>query len=166
MGTQINGPTTVSGVSFPRNHEGHSYWRVQQLLEISPTPALDDLPHIILLMIGTNDISAQPVTAIDQLRQLINILTNNAPNALVVVAKIIPMDETTYAWALPALATYNEGVAVVVNEFRNQGDHVTLVDMHSNFPTSELADGIHPNQAGYARMANIWYQAIGTLLPR
>ena len=40
-----------------------------------------------------------------------------------------------------------------------------LVDMHTGFPTSELADGIHPNTAGYARMAGVWYTAIDPLLP-
>ena len=39
-----------------------------------------------------------------------------------------------------------------------------LVDMHTGFPTNELADGIHTNAAGYLRMANVWYAAIGGLL--
>ena len=46
----------------------------------------------------------------------------------------------------------------------NQGKHVVLVDMHTGFPVSELADGIHPNAAGYLRMANVWYARLGSLL--
>ena len=33
-------------------------------------------------------------------------------------------------------------------------------DGYQGFPESELADGVHPNAAGYARMANKWYDAI------
>jgi lysophospholipase L1-like esterase len=40
-----------------------------------------------------------------------------------------------------------------------------LVDQHSGFPASDLAtDGIHPNDAGYRRMAGVWYSAIAPLL--
>ena len=35
----------------------------------------------------------------------------------------------------------------------------------TDFPTSELGDGVHPNQAGYARMAGVWYEAIEPYLP-
>ena len=37
--------------------------------------------------------------------------------------------------------------------------------MHTGFPVSELADGIHPTQTGYNRMAGIWYTAIDPVLP-
>jgi lysophospholipase L1-like esterase len=44
------------------------------------------------------------------------------------------------------------------------GKHVILVDQFTGFPTSELGDGVHPNQAGYARMAGVWYEAIKSYL--
>ena len=40
-------------------HEGHSGWTISQLSPLVPTPALDGKPNIILLHIGTNDISSQ-----------------------------------------------------------------------------------------------------------
>ena len=40
-----------------------------------------------------------------------------------------------------------------------------IVDQHTDFPNSELADGVHPNEAGYERMARVWYDAVSEYLP-
>ena len=38
-------------------------------------------------------------------------------------------------------------------------------EQYKDFPTSELTDGIHPNDTnGYPRMANVWYAAIKSYL--
>jgi lysophospholipase L1-like esterase len=47
-----------------------------------------------------------------------------------------------------------------VKSFADTGKHILFVDQFKGFPTSELGDGVHPNQAGYARMAGVWYEAI------
>ena len=45
------------------------------------------------------------------------------------------------------------------------GQHVVRVDM-SAMPASDIAsDSVHPNDQGYAYMADIWYEAIRDLLP-
>jgi lysophospholipase L1-like esterase len=51
----------------------------------------------------------------------------------------------------------------VIKQRADAGKHVQLVDMFTGFPSSELADGVHPNQQGSARMAGVWYAAIGGL---
>jgi lysophospholipase L1-like esterase len=49
------------------------------------------------------------------------------------------------------------------------GKHIVSVDMYSaftrdsNYKTALLADDLHPNPAGYARMADTWYAAVGSL---
>jgi lysophospholipase L1-like esterase len=53
----------------------------------------------------------------------------------------------------------------IVEERADQGKHVLFVDQFEGFPTNELADGVHPNPAGYSRMANAWYEAIEPYLP-
>lgn len=82
-----------------------------------------------------------------------------APDALVVVARLIPV---TFSDA--AVVTYNNALGAIVETRASAGEHVVLVDMHTGFPASELPDGVHPNAAGFARMANVWYTAIGDLL--
>jgi lysophospholipase L1-like esterase len=63
-----------------------------------------------------------------------------------------------------AVQTYNDAIPAVVQERASAGKHIVLVDQFTGFPTSELGDGVHPNQQGYERMAGVWYAAIGKLL--
>ena len=159
-GSLANGPNTVDGATFPRNNEGHSGWKIDQLLPLIPMPALQMPPHIVLLMVGTNDIAQndQLSDAPKRLGGLLDKLAMNAPNALIVVAKLTPLSRSN------AVQTYNTAIQPVVQERAAAGKHVLLVDQFSGFPISELGDGVHPNQKGYERMAGVWYQAIAPLL--
>lgn len=160
-GSLSNGPDRVDGVAFPKNNEGHSGWKIDQLLPLIPNPALESPPHIVLLMIGTNDIAQNDdlAGAPERLGGLIDKLVMSAPDALVFVAKITPFGRSA------AVETYNEAMSAVVQERADGGKHVVLVDQFTGFPTSELGDGVHPNQQGYERMADVWYEAVGPLLP-
>ena len=144
-GSQSNGPNMVDGMTFPKNNEGHSGWKIDQLLPLIPMPALQPLPHIILLMIGTNDIAQNDnvMAAPKRLGGLIDKLVMSAPDALIVVAKLTPLSRST------AVQTYNSAIPAIVEERAAAGRHVILVDQFTGFPTSELGDGVHPNEQGY-----------------
>ncbi|XXX79942.1 SGNH/GDSL hydrolase family protein [Sorangium sp. So ce134] len=161
VGSLINGPMTVDGAPFPRAHEGHSGWRINQIAGLVPTPAFADGPHIVLLMAGTNDVIQNDnlSTAPQRLGALLDKIFAAAPDTLVVVAKIIPV-----SFADPKAVAYNDALEGIVEARASAGKHVVLVDMHSGFPVSDLPDGVHPNQPGFARMADVWYAAIGDLL--
>jgi lysophospholipase L1-like esterase len=157
VGSLQNGPTTVDNVTFPRRHEGHSGWRINQLLDLTPNPAFATIPHIVLLMIGTNDAIYDDnlPQAPARLGNLLDQIILAAPNALVVVAKITPLQSNN-----SRVTTYNDALPAVVNQRISAGKHLLLVDQYTGFPMNELADGIHPSPAGYTRMAGVWYTAI------
>jgi len=159
VGRETNGPDKAGGVAFPRNHEGHSGWTVQQIDDITPSPALDPDPHIVLLHIGTNDMRA-PSGAPDRLGKLIDAILTDLPNSLLVVSNIIP-------WPMQQsnVMAYNAAVPGIVKMRADAGKHILYVDQFKDFPESELQDGIHPNQTGYGRMAGVWYTAIKPYLP-
>lgn len=159
VGSLSNGPNTVSGVTFPKSHEGHFAWTIAQVDGLIPDPALNVAPHIVLLHLGTNDINQNLTGAPDRLGSLIDQIVTDLPDALIVVAQIIP--EPSKASAITA---YNSAIPQVVQTRANAGKHVILVDQFTGFPASELGDGVHPNQAGYARMAGVWYAAIKAYL--
>jgi len=150
----MNGPNTVAGTTFPRSHEGHSGWTIQQIDDIVPEPALSPSPHIVLLHIGTNDMVRSPSGASGRLEALIDQILADLPDALLVVAKIIPLPGNG------TLMSFNDSIPAMVRERASGGKHIVLVDQFMGFPNSELGDGVHPNQAGYARMAGVWYAAI------
>lgn len=160
-GSLSNGPDMVDGAPFPKQNEGHSGWKIDQLLPLIPAPALQKVPHIILLMIGTNDIAQNDdlENAPERLAGLLDALVMHAPDALIVVGKLIPFGRSM------AVPTYNDALAALIEERAQAKEHVMLVDQFTDFPSSELGDGVHPNQQGYERMAGVWYDAIQDLLP-
>lgn len=164
VGGLNNGPQMVDGVTFPRAHEGHSGWTIQQIDDLlfknAPPVAISSKPEIVLLHIGTNDMWNGPNGAPDRLGALIDKLIGALPDSLIAVAKIIP-------WPTNAglVDTYNAGLVSEVTERIDAGKHVILVDQFAGFPTNTLDDGIHPNAAGYEVMAAKWYESIGEYLP-
>jgi hypothetical protein len=159
VGSLMNGPQMVDGMPFPRKHEGTSGITIGGLDGRIPTPGLNEIPHIVLLHIGTNDMYMTPAGAPDRLGTLIDGIVMGAPDALIVVAKIIPL-----ASGGSAVETYNNAIPAVVQKRIDAGKHVVLIDQFTGFPTSELGDGVHPNEAGYSRMADKWYDAISKYL--
>jgi lysophospholipase L1-like esterase len=160
-GTQApNGPSMVDGAPFPRNHAGISGQTVQQIADRIPTPDLQEIPHIILVHAGTNDMWNGPTGVEGRLADLVDELIDQAPDALIVVAQIIPWDQ--YETQIKAL---NASIPTMVQERADAGAHVLYVDLWNGFPSGELADGIHPTATGYEWMATKWYGMIEEYLP-
>lgn len=160
VGSVDSGPQEVDGMPFPRQNEGHSGWTVSQIDGILDRALADD-PHIILLMIGTNDMYMRPDGASERFDTLLGHLVESAPDALIVAAKITPLS----SFGAAEVDKYNAALPGIVDAHAAAGEHVVLVDMFTDFSTSMLADGVHPNEEGYARMAEVWYEAIKDVLP-
>lgn len=156
VGRQSNGPNTVAGATFPKNNEGYSGWTIQQIDDIVPSPALDDEPHIVLLHIGTNDMLQNANGAIDRLEALIRDIVSNHPDSLLAVSNIIP-----FPLASSQTNGYNAAIPNLIESLKDElNANLLFVDQFDGFPTSELGDGVHPNEAGYRRMGLTWYNAI------
>ena len=174
--TDPNGPTTLDGKPFPRNHEGHPGYTIDDSATTSGISPLVDQsiaanhPQIILLMIGTNDVNRNidVGNAPTRLGALLDRMINDAPNALLVVAKITPtMDDGNNA----ANQTYNNAITGLVQTRTANGKHVAVVDMyaamtaHADYRTTLMSDYLHPNDAGYVIIGDVWYAAIQSYLP-
>jgi lysophospholipase L1-like esterase len=151
-------------------HEGRPGWTIDPgynmisssyggISSLVPSPALNGNPHIILLMIGTNDLFARDTANMaTRLEVLLDEIAKDAPKALIVLSQITPLDSNN-----SALTAYNAKIPGIVQSHAARGQHIIGVDM-SKLPTNQLADGTHPTDQGYAYMANIWYAAIKDLL--
>jgi lysophospholipase L1-like esterase len=170
-GSQQNGPDSVNGVTFPKNHEGHSGFTIDDSTGngINDKSVLDPgfktTPHIVLLHIGTNDVyspKGMQAGMADRLGKLLDELSTRAPNALIVVAKIVPLSSSN-----SALTNYNNAVPGVVSAKAAQGKHVILVDPFTGFKSNMLsADGVHPNQSGYDYLGDTFYAGVSSYLPK
>jgi hypothetical protein len=161
VGTRSNGPETVDGKPFPKNHEGTSGITIQDLQKnVVDKGALTGAavkPHIILLHIGTNNLSGGTASGnINLLSSLIDSVTKNCPDALLVVAKIIPMNGSEKG--------FNDLIPALVDTKAKAGAHIIMVDQSAGFTSSDIADGVHPNEGGYTKMATVWYRAISQYL--
>jgi lysophospholipase L1-like esterase len=172
-GSLTNGPAQVSGVAFPASHEGHDGWTIDPgyssygysgISTLIPTPAFTTIPHIVLLQIGTNDATATTGTSgmATRLDGLLGKIVQAAPNALVVVAVPTPL-----GFSSAALTTYSGQIPGLVQARAAMGQHIISVDMSKMpVPADIASDNVHPNDAGYAYMANIWYAGIKSYLPK
>jgi lysophospholipase L1-like esterase len=178
VGSLTKGPTTVSGAAFPRSHEGHSGWRIggsgSGIYSLIPSPALNGDPHIILLLIGANDVFVSGnETMSTRLDALIEKIAQNAPNALVVLAQMTPIGTSNRGHtqaqvdaANAAQALYNSKIPGIIQSHVAKGRHIIGVDL-SKMPLSGLTtSSMHPNNQGYAYVASIWYDGIKNLLPK
>ncbi|MET0413445.1 MAG: GDSL-type esterase/lipase family protein [Polyangiaceae bacterium] len=170
-----NGPNDVNGQPFPRSHQGHSGFTISgggagSLAQIVAGSLVPSDPDVVLLMIGTNDVNGNIdlANAPQRLGTLIDQITDGAPDALLVVAPIIPI---TVAATNVRVEAYNAAIPALIDARVAEGKHVRLVDMYTpfattpNFATALMNDFLHPNDAGYVVMGQTWFDAIEDVLP-
>jgi lysophospholipase L1-like esterase len=168
-----NSPAMVDGVTFPRDHEGHGGFTISGNNGIAQfvNPTISgDQPHIVILKIGTNDINGNVdvQNAPMRLGNLIDSIFTADPDLLVILVQIIP---TRSAGTNQAIQTYNAAMPALVTARQNMGRHILLVDMYTEFTSTPnyqnelLGDNLHPNQAGYTRMAEVFFDVLEPYIP-
>jgi lysophospholipase L1-like esterase len=162
VGSQTDGSPT----DFDRNHEGHRGWRADQIRDnitgwLNSTPA-----DVILLHIGTNDISqdqgaANPAAEITQILDLIDAWEAVNNEVWVVLARIINRND----FRSGTTTTFNGLIQDLAESRIAAGDKIIVVDMESalDYP-DDLSDTVHPDDTGYGKMAAVWFTALEDLL--
>ena len=130
-------------------------------------------PDLVLLMVGTNNLgnSEQPEINVSMLRthldRLLDRLRELAPNAHVIVATATPANNDYTKWPNMAhrnerTAAYNERVVrPAVAARAAEGWSISLADAFAALdPATDLSDGVHPNNAGRAKINRVWFAAI------
>jgi lysophospholipase L1-like esterase len=158
VGSRRSGNGVIPG---PEN-EGHPGWTIPQIKKgIDSEGWLETYqPDIILLHIGTNDIRwGNAASAPDNLSVLLDDILARLPQTHVIVAQIIPFrrgpDHTHQS--------YNAAIARIV---ASKGPRLSMVNMQNILSSSDYADGLHPNVAGYDKIARAWERAIRAVLSR
>ena len=168
------------GIGFDTDHEGHGGKTIGFLSSnigqwLSSNPA-----EVILLKAGTNDISffrnTSPSDAANQLSGLIDQISALSPQTRVVVSSIAPVNPADFGNApfgsdiVPnveeRIEAFNALIPGVVSAQAAQGKPVSFVDAGQALSaTQDLSrDGLHPNDNGYAKIANAYFSGIEALV--
>ncbi len=145
-----------AGTMTDNNNEGHSGALIDQIASYANL-SLPERPNVILLMAGTNDMNnnVDPDNAPARLGALIDEILAACPDAVVIVAQIIPAaNPDTFA----RLVTFNARISLLVNQKQTTGKHVIKAWMP--LTTDDSIDGLHPNDVGYSKMADGWLDAL------
>src|ERR1043165_7040479 len=117
-------------------------------------------PHVILIMLGTNDIGLNYPLALETYAKILDHIPTLVPNALLAIA-LIPKNTFDPDTTL----IVNKAIADLVNTRIAMGRHMVLVDMQSIIRSGDLSDdGVHPNKVGHTRLAQGWYTILSPFM--
>lgn len=154
----------TSGLQSNPHHEGHSGWTIADL-----TTGIDGWmatyqPDVVLLEAGVNDArqGADASTMAAHMSALLGRILADSPSVRVIVGDVVP----------PWYGTQQDVASVAVQRFdallpsvvATAGPQVSLARMSAGVTSSQLGDGLHPNDAGYWDMAWVWWRCMAPLL--
>ncbi len=164
-------------VQYDNNHAGYSGYTIKQQYPIpswgenglleklqSKNAVKSAQPDIVLLIIGTNDMTAnRDLSACESdLHDLIDYILGDLPQDGVIFMGSIP-EFTAYGGNAQRVANYNSTVQKVAESY---GDNVQFADVHGclNGMADMSSDNLHPSGAGYEKMGLFWADVIDEYL--
>ncbi|WP_250004962.1 GDSL-type esterase/lipase family protein [Actinoplanes sp. M2I2] len=155
--TDLVGSVRSGNLGDPE-HEGHSGWVINEITGAARSFVPAFRPSVVLVHAGTNDMARNidPAGAPSRLAALVDQVQRDAPDAVVVVATLVPMADSA---GQARTAAFNQSVRALVRQRESEGRRIGLVDLGS-VTTADLADGLHPNDRGYDKMGDAFFEGI------
>ena len=147
---------------FDQDHSARSGWKAQRILGQIKSWTSANQPDVILLHIGTNDLrnGESNDSTETEIRSIIQRAREAQPTVTFLLAQLIPSQGFE-----SQTAALNQRIAAVASSMTRSTSPVVLVDQYTGIDTTtDLQDGLHPNQSGDAKMAGRWYSALSTVL--
>lgn len=149
---------------FDLNHEGIFAQRADQLLSGIDASLNSEMPDIVLLDIGLNDLFANqsPQSTADEIGKIIDKMRAHNPNIVILLALIGPSSKVNDAIVIDL----NARITALAQTKSTADAPIALVDLHTGFdPAKDTYDGTHPTPDAEARQAAIWFEALKPFLP-
>ena len=181
VGNRTDNSTALLNTAGQARHEGYPGYTIANIVSSSFGGLYENVatwyssisqPDIILLMIGINDLNHDYdiATAPDRLDLLITRLFTLCPEGRIIVASVLDAEDNPYRGGATnnltaSVSAYNAGMTAIVNQRRDLGQNISLVDMNAGLTLADLSDGLHPNSGGYTKMGDLWANAIMAIPP-
>lgn len=160
----------ADGTGFDNHHEGHDGRRANFILSQINTILQNNSPDVVLLHIGTNDVSnGDPLASTrDEIADIVQAIADFDPDTRIVLPSLIPrtdgLDDAT--------TELNALLREVVQSKREGGVKIFYAGMNEIFKLNpdwktdyfQLPDPIHPTDLGYEVMAQVWFSILMTAL--
>lgn len=156
VGSQIAGEDVVP--PFDPDNEGHPGWTSYDIAQQTYAYMMQSNPDIVLLHIGTND---SPSTDPDGVRAILDEIDrfecDSGHHIQVLVALIIDRQKPTQR-----TEQFNVRLLDLLQKRVVAGDDIVIVDMYrgAGLNSGDYVDYTHPNEVGYQKMAQVWFNAI------
>ena len=160
VGTQQGGGCQTA--PYDIDHEGHGGFSAAGIASQNLLPGWLSAtnPDIVLMHLGTNDIFANPPTStiLAAYNTLVSQMRANNPNMRILVAQIIPMNPGGCTYCAQDVINLNAAIPGWAASLTTAQSPVIPVDQWTGFDaTADTVDGIHPNDAGFQKMAVRWF---------
>lgn len=139
-------------------------WQAGQVRDSISGPMGSEMPDVVLLNIGINDLFMGQSTesTANEIGQIIDRLRSKNPNVTVLVALLGPTDRVSNS----TLMEMNSLITGVAQSKSTSSSVIKTVDLFTGFNhETHTYDGTHPNAAGEALQAQRWFDALQTVLP-
>ncbi|MFG1606160.1 SGNH/GDSL hydrolase family protein [Actinoplanes sp. NPDC049265] len=149
-----------SGAMADKDNEGHPGWRIDQISTEVDGWLATYRPDVVLINIGTNDTiqNHDLPGAPGRMRALIQRIVAARPGVKVVVSTLVPSRD---AGNNARVREFNAALPAIARDERAAGHRVYLADLFSSLTVDDIgADGIHPTDGGYRKMADVWFATL------
>ena len=162
-------PPQGCGVPYDGDNEGHGGILATNIASQNQLPAWLSAtsPDIVLMHLGTNDVwsNIAPSRILDAFTTMVGQMRASNPDMKVLVAQILPMNPSNCAECAQRVIDFNAQIPAWAQSVSTAQSPVTVVDQWTGFDdATDTADGVHPNDAGIAKMAAKWYPPLVALL--
>jgi len=158
-----------NGVGFDNNHEGTDGIRADDMLAQLNAFLVDD-PDMIVLHIGTNDISSlqTPESTRTEISGILDAIRANNVSTKIVLSSIIPRTDTNDSQS----TVLNTLIEDLFYSKRRDGHNLYYAGVNEIFKQNpnwttdyfEPNDNVHPNDDGYSVMAGVYLDVITVAL--